>query len=97
MSDTTSSPFRFRNAFKALRAILERRRVVGQLSSLDDYMLRDIGITRFDVASVLAEPLYRDPSKRLAERAHETRRAHRAISRETRVMMPPAGVTRRAA
>jgi uncharacterized protein YjiS (DUF1127 family) len=74
--------FSIRNALMAMRTVWERRRVVGQLGALDDYMLRDIGITRFDVTSVMAEPMFRDPTKKLAERADETRRAHRAAARE---------------
>jgi uncharacterized protein YjiS (DUF1127 family) len=82
MATRYAPAFSIRSAFKAMRTVWERRRVVGQLGALDDYMLRDIGITRFDVASVMAEPLFRDPSKKLAERAAETRDAHRAAARE---------------
>ncbi len=62
----------------ALATAWERRRIVGQLGALDDHMLNDIGITRQDVLSVLAEPLYRDPSEQLAARASDARRAKRA-------------------
>lgn len=59
-----------------------RRRAVGRLGALDDHMLADIGITRQDVLSVLAEPLFVDPSMKLAERALETRLARHAALRD---------------
>ena len=59
-----------------------RRRVLGQLGQMDDRMLRDIGLTRQDLWSVTAEPLFRDPTIGLACRAGETRLAARAAARE---------------
>ncbi|MBV9635787.1 MAG: DUF1127 domain-containing protein [Methylobacteriaceae bacterium] len=58
------------------------RRTVAMLSGLDDYLLRDIGLTRQDVASALAEPFFQDASWRLAERALEARECDRAQARE---------------
>ena len=89
MSTRHASPFstlsasvaQFAHAVLSLKTVWQRRRVIGQLGALDDHMLRDIGITRQDVLSVMAEPLYRDPSEKLAERAHETRSANRANAR----------------
>ena len=53
------------------RAIGERRRVIHNLASLDDYMLRDIGLTRSDVdAASMASPLT-DGTLVLADRARE--------------------------
>jgi len=46
------------------------------LASLDDYMLRDIGLTRCDLDDALAEPLWRDPTAVLVRRQSE-RRAYR--------------------
>lgn len=42
--------------------IVKGRREVGTLSELDDNALRDIGLTRTDVAGALAASLFRDPS-----------------------------------
>ena len=58
------------------------RRAVAMLSGLDDYLLRDIGLTRQDVTSALAEPFFQDASWRLAERALEARECERAQARE---------------
>ena len=69
---------RLRDLVAWVTATRERRRIIGQLSGLDDHMLRDIGVTRQDVLSVLAEPIFQDPSVKLAERAREARRASRA-------------------
>ncbi len=64
------------------RAIGERRRVVHNLASLDDYMLRDIGLTRSDVdAASMASPLT-DGTLVLADRARETRQDQRSMARE---------------
>jgi uncharacterized protein YjiS (DUF1127 family) len=58
------------------------RRTVAYLYSFDDAALRDIGLDRSDVASALAEPLFRDASDVLAHRASESRAATRAQARE---------------
>ena len=65
---------------KGFQTAWQRRRVLGQLAGLDDHMLRDIGLTRQDLLSVLGEPLYRDPTVWLALRADEARRARRALA-----------------
>ena len=66
----------------ALSRAWSRRRMVGRLGALDDHMLADIGITRQDVLSVLAEPLFVDVSEKLAQRADETRHARHAALRD---------------
>jgi uncharacterized protein YjiS (DUF1127 family) len=53
-----------------------RRRDAARLASFDDYMLRDIGLTRGDLNDALAEPLWRDPTAVLVRRQSE-RRAYR--------------------
>lgn len=58
------------------------RRAVKEVWRLDDHMLRDIGLTRGDVASALATPYGRDPSTRLRILAVERRAGHRAQRRE---------------
>ena len=61
-----------------IRTAGERRRVVHSLASLDDHMLRDIGLTRFDVEAALVEPTGTDATLVLAERARELRQHQRA-------------------
>lgn len=58
--------------------IYRNRRAVGQLLAFDDHMLRDIGLTRGDVAASLAMPHGEDPSTRLRILAVERRAARRA-------------------
>ena len=58
------------------------RRAVRELWRVDDHMLRDIGLTRGDVAAALSLPLDKDPSTRLRVLAVERRAAHRAQRRE---------------
>jgi len=53
-----------------------RRNDAAVLASFDDYMLRDIGLTRGDLNDALAEPLWRDPTAVLVRRQRE-RRAYR--------------------
>lgn len=52
------------------------RRDMRLLASLDDRMLRDIGLTRGDLRDAAAEPVWRDPTAVLVTRARE-RRTHR--------------------
>ena len=75
----------------------QRRRLVGRLGALDDHLLADMGITRYDVMSVLAEPLLVDPSEKLAERALESRRARRSLIRDVHAEDARGDASRRAA
>jgi uncharacterized protein YjiS (DUF1127 family) len=52
-------------ARSTLRAIVNRRSV-NMLDEMDDRMLRDIGLTRGDVDSALAQPWHKDPTRMLA-------------------------------
>jgi uncharacterized protein YjiS (DUF1127 family) len=60
----------------------QNRRAVAGLLEFDERMLRDIGVTRGDVASALALPSSQDPSLRLAVISVERRSARRAQARE---------------
>ena len=85
MTTTTFAlPSAFAQAFAGFTATLVRlgQRVVTAwrhrgdfvlLSSLDDRMLRDIGLTRGDLNDALAEPLWRDPTAVLVRRQRERR------------------------
>lgn len=57
----------------AVVRMVDRRRALMQLSSLDERMLKDIGLTRSDVATAMSEAWHRDPSPLLADRAEEYR------------------------
>ena len=61
---------------------MRNRRSVAKLLEWDDRMLRDIGLTRGDVCSVMALPASADPSCRLSELSGERRSAIRADARE---------------
>lgn len=98
------SPSRFAAAASAvarfaasLREAGERRRAVRSLASLDDHMLRDIGLTRFDVDAALVEPALTDGTLILAERAREARQHQRATAREAQAWAPLTVDARRAA
>ena len=67
----------------------ERRRVVRGLAALDDHMLRDIGLTRFDVAAALVQPATSDATLALAERARETQRHELDQARQVRAEAAP--------
>jgi uncharacterized protein YjiS (DUF1127 family) len=85
MTTTTSAlPSAFAQAFAGFTVMAARfgRHVVTAwrhrgdfvlLSSLDDRMLRDIGLTRGDLNDALAEPLWRDPTAVLVRRQRERR------------------------
>ena len=69
---------------RKLAVALRHRREAARLLAVSDHMLRDIGITRFDVISALASPLHSDPTADLAGFAAERRAAARAAARERR-------------
>lgn len=53
------------------------RRAIRKLMALDRDALKDIGLSRSDVAGALALPLSKDPSRHLADALAERRRAER--------------------
>lgn len=54
----------------------KNRRDIQLLAGFDDYMLRDIGLTRGDLRDAAAEPLWRDPTSILVTRVRERRGRH---------------------
>jgi uncharacterized protein YjiS (DUF1127 family) len=62
-----------RQVAELVRAI-EHRREVRHLAELDERFLKDIGLSRSDVASALSEPLYRNPSILLVRSAERRSR-----------------------
>ena len=61
----------------------------GMLAGMDDRMLADIGLTRSDLRDAYAEPLWRDPTDKLADRVSEKRR-YRHWRREAPHMISPS-------
>ena len=45
--------------------VIEARRTLAQLGALSDYELRDVGLTRQDLADLTARPLDEDPTPHL--------------------------------
>jgi uncharacterized protein YjiS (DUF1127 family) len=60
-----------------LAEAVRHRRDAAMLAGFNDRMLSDIGLTRSDLADAYAEPLWRDPTALLAQRAGERRQARR--------------------
>lgn len=73
---------------KAVLRALAHRRDVMRLLAADDRLLKDIGLTRSEVAGVLGEPLFRDPSILLA-RSAEWRRRGRPLVTEPKALSAP--------
>lgn len=65
----------------AVAAIINRFETARALSSYDSRMLADIGLRPEDVQSAFAEPIWRDPTRRLAVIAIERRTAAREARR----------------
>jgi uncharacterized protein YjiS (DUF1127 family) len=62
-----------RDAVHATLRAIANRSSVNTLAAMDDRMLRDIGLTRGDVESALAQPWHKDPSRVLTVRRIENR------------------------
>jgi uncharacterized protein YjiS (DUF1127 family) len=58
---------------RALVQTVKNRRDAAILAGLDDRMLADIGLTRGDVRDAYSEPVWRDPTAVLVNRAQERR------------------------
>ncbi len=64
------------NRVSQVARALKHRHDAQMLAGLDERMLKDIGLTRSDLRDAYAEPIWRDPTAVLVERAGE-RRTHR--------------------
>lgn len=69
---------------RAVESTWARRKIMHELVCLDDHLLRDMGITRQDLESTMADPALGDPTLRLAARAREARCGRRASAMEER-------------
>lgn len=63
----------------AVNAVVNRYQAANAFSQFDGRMLADIGLTPGDVDSAFSEPLWKDPTRRLAVIAVERRSAARAV------------------
>lgn len=84
---------------RLVRAYAHRRKAA-MLARFDDRMLADIGLTRSDVRDAFSEPLWRDPTELLTERAGERREWQRPRDRlapptiSAPPLVPPDGLSR---
>lgn len=69
-------------AIGSVGRLMERRRVIAELATFDDHMLRDIGLTRADVRDAASVMFPVDPTRTLVRRANERRTAARLALRE---------------
>jgi uncharacterized protein YjiS (DUF1127 family) len=69
---------------KNWRVAVRNRREVAMLLEADNSVLRDLGLTRLDVAAAMSEPVWRDPSARLLIWSVERRASARVMAREIR-------------
>jgi uncharacterized protein YjiS (DUF1127 family) len=69
------------NVASAINALVNRYEAGRALSRFDERMLADIGLTANDVSAAFSEPIWRDPTRRLAVIAVERRVAARAARR----------------
>jgi uncharacterized protein YjiS (DUF1127 family) len=74
-----------------LRA-MKHRHDAQMLAGLDERMLKDIGLTRSDLRDAYAEPIWRDPTAVLVERAGERRQNRRraAFGLQATVLSAPS-------
>jgi len=77
---------------RALVQTVKNRRDAAILTGLDDRMLADIGLTRGDLRDAYSEPVWRDPTAVLVNRAEERRvnRRRTATGLSTRMLEAPS-------
>lgn len=68
-------------AAATINALVNRYEAGRALSRFDERMLADIGLTTSDVSAAFSEPIWRDPTRRLAVMAVERRVAAKAARR----------------
>jgi uncharacterized protein YjiS (DUF1127 family) len=54
----------------------QARRTIKQLSQMDDYMLRDLGVTREEINWAYSQPFYVNAANALEDRSSARRRAN---------------------
>ena len=64
---------------RRLSRACKNRRQARMLTTMDDRMLADIGLTRSDLRDAYAGPLWRDPTDMLNGRAQDRRRYRSAV------------------
>lgn len=69
-------------AAAVVTALINRRRAAIALDGMDARMLKDIGLTPEDLRSAFAEPIWNDPTRRMAVIAVERRSAQRERAKE---------------
>ena len=69
-----SLPLRLSNLVARLYRAWRHRRDVERLLAMDDYLLSDIGLNRYDVQTALSGPVGEDPSLHLVRARQEARR-----------------------
>jgi uncharacterized protein YjiS (DUF1127 family) len=74
---------------KQVSSRMRHRREAMRLAALDDRMLADIGLTRFDLRDAYSEPLWHDPTDVLARRAAERRTSLRRSPQASRPAQCP--------
>ncbi|MFN3351368.1 DUF1127 domain-containing protein [Pseudorhodoplanes sp.] len=75
------------NGMRSFARLLKNRRRARMLAAMDDRMLADIGLNRSDLRDAYAQPLWRDPTDVLADRAR-ARRGSRSRIADAPVMAP---------
>ena len=75
---------------RALVQTLKNRRDAAILTGLDDRMLADIGLTRGDLRDAYSEPVWRDPTTILVNRAQERRVNRRRAGLSAKIFEAPS-------
>ena len=75
---------------RALVQTLKNRRDAAILTGLDDRMLADMGLTRGDLRDAYSEPVWRDPTTILVNRAQERRVNRRRAGLSAKIFEAPS-------
>ncbi len=76
------------NGMRKFARVLKNRRRARILAGMDDRMLADIGLNRSDLRDAYAQPLWRDPTDMLADRALAKRSRRRKSVGEMPIAAP---------